>query len=300
MSGYYKRLVAKAAIGWAAKNIKWRHIRSGFVGYSHTKGVFPTEGNRTYTNYPEDNPYLYAKAPKYTAMLPYRARRRRGSKRGYGRRRRRRVFRRGYNRTGGFYGFGGRSGLRPEYKFFDRDIDAIIPSTAVIFTDSLNRIAQGTGESARVGRKCTLRSLACKLRARLPILTNSAAPTGDSLRIVVYLDKQCNGATAQVLDVLETADVHSFRNLANISRFSVLYDRVYPLSRTAASGADATAEWAPYVIEDSFFKKFTIPIEFSGTTGTIAEIRSNNIGIIAVTQFGKADLDLHTRLRFSG
>ena len=57
------------------------------------------------------------------------------------------------------------------------------------------------------------------------------------MRVMLYHDKQANGATAAVLDILESADYQSFNNLVNSGRFRILMDRTYAMNYlTLASG----------------------------------------------------------------
>ncbi len=123
---------------------------------------------------------------------------------------------------------------------------------------------------------------------------------GDSIRVIMYQDRQCNGATAAVTDILESADWQSFNNLSNKSRFRTLMDRSYQLNfQTLASDGAGLVSSGNFVMEDTFFKKCNIPIEFDSTTGALTEIRSNNIGILLISQNGQVAFTSKIRLRFS-
>ncbi len=211
----------------------------------------------------------------------------------------------GYYRKSGYYGrFGpGRRGDKgPELKFHDLDIDdAVVAAAGSIAEDSCVTIAQDTTESTRVGRKCTIRSINWRFAVSLP--ATAAAGTGgtDEVRVILYLDKQCNGATAAVTDVLESADFQSFNNLANKSRFRVLMDRAYVMKPPAAAGDGTTNDFNADLMTDAFFKKVAIPIEYdnTATTGAITTVRSNNIGVITISRGGLAGFESKMRLRFS-
>ncbi len=208
-----------------------------------------------------------------------------------------RAFRRGFDRTGGFFG---RFAQKGELKFHDLDIDdATVASGATIVQDSCNKIAQGVTEITRVGRKCTIRSINWRFQVSTNAQSNTASPATEVVRVILYLDKQANGATAASGDIVETDDFQTFNNLANKSRFRTLMDRTYPLQLMAASGADATAEWAGENLTDTFFKRVNIPIEFDSTTGAITEIKSNNIGVLILGKQGLATFSSKMRLRFS-
>ncbi len=218
-------------------------------------------------------------------------------------RRRKSPFVPGRDRVGGYYGRF--SGANAELKFHDIDVnDAVVAAGAVVQnTGSINLIAQGVTESERIGRKCTIRSINWKYRLILPELNNVATPgPSEEVRVILYLDKQANGATmaATGLDLLETADIHSFRNLANSGRFQVLYDKLHVLNFQGPGGdSGGNFDLAEVVREYNFYKKCSFPLEFSGTTGAITEIRSNNLGVMTVGVSGVAKMDGQFRLRFS-
>ncbi len=216
--------------------------------------------------------------------------------RGYGRA----TFRRGYDRTGGFYGR--YSGRNAELKFHDIDVDdAVVAQNGTILNGgSINLIGQGTGESVRIGRKCTIRKIGWKWT-----MQNSSIATANAqnvIRLILYLDKQANGATATITDILESNSFISHRNLANSGRFQILMDRNYTFNPSI--GGNGTAlDTAGMDKAGSFYRNVNIPLEFTGTAtpADITEIRSNNLGVLIL---GKQNINSTVfaskmRLRFS-
>ncbi len=202
----------------------------------------------------------------------------------------------GYQRTVGYYG-----GAK-ELKFFDTDIAlADVLAIGSVWEPSLNLIPQGTEQSQRIGRKCTLKSINVRFNVKLGSQTGPLAAS-ETVRVMVVLDKQCNGLAATVAGLLETANYQSFNNLAEKSRFRVLCDRTYDLNAQASSGAAGADETAPVVINDTLFKSVNLPIEFNeGATGAITEIRSNNVFMLAIAEIGGlASIDGTARVRFVG
>lgn len=211
-----------------------------------------------------------------------------------------RVGGKGYTRTVGYYGRfppAVPSGLG-ELKFFDtRKTSTAVATSGVIWEPSLNLIPQGVTENTRVGRKCTIKSIYLKMSAALTSSAISSA-TDDGIRVMLILDKQCNGTASTVTDVLETAEYLAFNNLANRGRYQVLMSKYIDISATAggiggssASGTvGKTFEW---------YKKCNTPIEFSSTTGAITEIRSNNLLLLAITDSGLINLSTNVRVRYS-
>ncbi len=187
-----------------------------------------------------------------------------------------------------------------ETKFHDVEVnDAVIAGGGTIQNaGSINLIAQGVTESTRVGRKCVISAINWRWQVKLPAAT-AAASTVDEVRLIMYQDKQANGATATTTDILEAVTVHGFRNLSNVNRFKILYDERMTLKAGGAAPSGAALVFSEDMKIGAFYKKCNIPLEFSATTGAITEIRSNNIGILALSDEGLCELDSDVRLRFT-
>lgn len=238
--------------------------------------------------------------------MPYYSRKRKSTN-GYTNRPYKRPYKRpfvpGKDRVGGYYGrYKGSGGRKTgELKFHDViQNDTVVAQTTTI-TPSVNLIAQGITESTRVGRKCTLKSIHWRYQISLPQKDAQATPEeGDSCRVVLYIDKQCNGATIVGLDLFETESLQSFRNLANTNRFTILCDKIHNIryGGMASDGAGLVSQ-GKEVMNTSVFKTLNLPIEFSSTTGVITEIRSNNIGILLISSSGVCGFNGNLRVRFS-
>lgn len=209
----------------------------------------------------------------------------------------------GYLRVGGYYGRF--SGTRAELKFHDLDIDdAVIAQNGNITEDSCLTIAEGNGESDRIGRKLTVKTIQWKFTVGMLGIASTANPSSSEVvRVILYLDKQTNGATAAVADILESDDFQAFRNLANSGRFNILMDKTYTVKLFAAAGDGGAAnDWSGETKAFTFFKSCSIPIEYdnSATTGVITSMRSNNIGVLLVSRDGGlAIFQSKMRIRYS-
>ncbi len=234
---------------------------------------------------------------------------------------RRRSFRRGYDRVGGYYGRYNRPSKyrRVEKKFYDFTLTE--PSLTANFefmdktlggptvtSQTLNDIKQGTAEEERIGRKCTIKNI--NMRLSFTFLDNEVASllaadsADETLRIVLVLDKQTNGALAPTLDIFDTDVFNSFRNLANIGRFQFLYDKLMTCNTSVIAAGNGTANDSARVRKEfriNISKKVNIPIEFDSTTGGIIEMRSNNLLLIVGSRVGGRMQMLAStcRLRFS-
>ncbi len=197
--------------------------------------------------------------------------------------------------------FRGRRANGPiEFKFHDLDIDdAVIAVGGTIAQASCNLIAQGVTESERIGRKCTIKQINWRFQILLPNSANIAGGTNETVRVILYLDKQANGAAATVTGILESVDFQSFNNLSNKSRFRTLMDRVYNMNAQAGAGDGAANDTAGVQKNDSFYKKVNIPIEFDAVAGALTEIRSNNIGVLLLSKIGICLFESKMRLRYA-
>ncbi len=258
-------------------------------------------------NYGNYVPYLnvYPSAAKNRRMMDHyfpRRRRTMYKRSSYSRRPRLGYISPGYTRTAGNWGrYQGTGGGGSELKWHDETLtDAIVAPTGGVF-DSLNLIPQNTTENGRIGRKVTVISIAMRYEVVLPQQDKgSTAVSGDVLRVMIYVDKQCNGATATVGNLLQTAAYMEYRNMSEVGRFQVLYDKNHSMNY-----ANLTSETADTVSASSMtrfvsvFKKVSIPLEFDSTTGAIGEIRSNNIGVLVISSIGVVGFLGNTRIRYS-
>ncbi len=210
----------------------------------------------------------------------------------------------GYYRKGGFYGR--YQGANAELKFHDVDLDDAVIATGGTITPTINIIAQGVTESTRVGRKCTIRGIGWRYSLSFPGIDAQANFNGgDNVRLIIYLDKQCNGAAATVggdTGILATAAYQSFNQLAQKSRFRILCDKQITLNYVAgASDGAGVVSLAPITRQFKWFKKLNVLLEFdaSASTGAIGTIRSNNLGALVISSAGTAGLVSKFRLRFS-
>lgn len=195
----------------------------------------------------------------------------------------------GATRSVGYYGRMSATG--GEQKFLDVAIsDLSLSNTGDIMNGgTLVVIPQGAGESERVGRKVTIRKFMFRGQLSLLAYTGTAAAEAalsNRARVIFYLDKQCNGAAATAGDILGpgTVSIDSFNELVNKGRFLILKDKMVTMTPPAIAW-NGTAISRPAVTKQLFFsKKCNIPIEYdAGGTGGITEIRSNNIGCLAIS-----------------
>ncbi len=207
---------------------------------------------------------------------------------------------RGFVRRAGYYGR--YAGAGSESKFHDVDLDDAVVATTGAITDSICKIPQGVTEKTRVGRKCTITQINWRWNITLPEVDAVADPSpGDVIRMIMYLDKQANGAAAAATDILVSDNYLAFNNLANSQRFQTLMDKKFTINYGALASDGAGVVSSPSVTRSGrFHKRCNIPLEFNSTTGAIGEIRSNNIGVLLISVANQLAFTSKIRLRFSG
>jgi len=179
-------------------------------------------------------------------------------------------------RTGGYTG--------KELKFVDQSLAAAAIGTTWTLMDpatgALNAVAQGNGESERIGRRITNVSL----HIRGWVSVNNGDADANLIRVCVVRDTQTNGAAADIDDLFDTsiANEHAFdvfNNLDNKGRFKTLMDKYINLDGIAPTYSADTKFYQAGQMKE--FKKtipLNLPVTFTGTDGTIGTIRTNNIG----------------------
>lgn len=199
----------------------------------------------------------------------------------------------GYTRRSGYYG-----GI--ERKFLDTAFSDGTLASAMTFYNPMV-IPQGDTESQRIGRKVVIRSL--HLRGTLTLLNaTDVTNTSNQFRMRIVIDTQTNGAQFGATDLLETDAINSFSNLANRSRFRVLYDKTKEFNSFGASATGAAYSFGEVIKPISVNLKLNLPVEFdnSATTGAITTVRSNYICITMQSSTGEIiSMAMTSRIRYT-
>lgn len=204
---------------------------------------------------------------------------------------------RGYVRRSGFYGKY-RHKHYIESKFFDVNVVLFtIDDVSGNFTN-LNLVSQGTEADDRIGQRFTLVSVSLRFSILLPD-TNVVTQTRDLIRIIVYVDKQCNGATPDVGDLLTPVGPNVTiwpYNTSNSYRFKYLFDKT--LAINSASGPNSSNIWPEVAKPFTIGKRLHIPIEMD-IGATITDVKSNNLAIFIVSENNRAQMSFTSRIRFT-
>ncbi len=202
----------------------------------------------------------------------------------------------GYTRRVGNYGR--YTGASAERKYFDtQNNDAVVASTGAI-VDSVNIIPQGTTENERIGRKCTIRSLHIRYTWTLNT-TSTPAESSDIGRLIIYIDRQCNGAAAAITDVVASAAWNQFLNLEQSHRFHILKDETCDLNSMSGAYDGTNDQFGEHTVEKQAHFKLNLPLMFDASAPAITDLTSNNIGMLLFTKSGFAQFDSRVRVRFT-
>lgn len=196
-------------------------------------------------------------------------------------------------RTGGFTG--------KELKFVDYSVaSSALPSSWTLWdpaTGALNAVAQGNGESQRIGRKITNSSL----HIRGILNASSTVANGASCRIVVFKDNQSNGAAPTPSNVM-TSGINGFRNLEYVSRFQVLVDKVYNINPSITfNGNTSTLNASSPNRHIAFNMKISSDTTFDGTTADISDITDGSYHVMVISDAATAcNFFYSSRFRYLG
>ncbi len=198
--------------------------------------------------------------------------------------------------------FRGRICTAPVEKKFHEVVYTADPVTSTFATlthaggQSLNLIAQGITESTRVGRKICIHTVSMK--GAMNQANGTTVNPAEAVRLFLIHDTQPNGADGPIADIMEGTGIHSFRNLANESRFRILWSKKFHF-RPGLSGNGTTHAFPNSVIHFGFHKKVEIPIQYDSTAGAITEVQTNNLQLIGVNDNNTTcTLDGTIRLRY--
>lgn len=192
----------------------------------------------------------------------------------------------------------------PEFKNTDVSNAMTIPTATSSWSNLilLNGIDQGAGNSQRVGRRVTVKSILVRYNFGLP------SPTATSqlaaVRLMIFYDKQPQGATPLITDVLDTASINSLTNLANSDRFVILRDWYLDNPKEFGYRPDLSGTFSVAGKEFIALPGNGLDEQFSGTGGTISSIATGAIYFGFVTTAATVNtsgsrIDFVSRVRYT-
>jgi len=160
--------------------------------------------------------------------------------------------------------------LNTEKNFLDRQLTAsAISSSGSLF--SLILMAQGDTSNLRQGDQVKLVHIRYDGTFKI-----HASAAQSNLRIIIFVDKQANGALPTVANVLADATANdaivSGYNTDNKYRFRVLYDKVVQLDQAGKQSG-----------RRSFRKKLNLRIRYGTNAGDITDLNSANLCFLIIS-----------------
>jgi hypothetical protein len=153
----------------------------------------------------------------------------------------------------------------------------------------LNGIAQGNDNTQRIGRSITIKSIQLSCHTY-----KTGTPTvAQILRIIIFIDKQANGANPTNISSLMTPDNFlGNKNLVNDQRFQIIHDKEL---------------WCDINSYDQVFhnwyKKMNLKTTYQSTGNGIADISTNAISVVVLGSSqdvtNRYDMNLRTRIRYT-
>lgn len=156
--------------------------------------------------------------------------------------------------------------MNVEYKrHYDQYTANTIGTSATI--QNVNIIDQGTVVTQRIGNQVKIISHYIN-----SLFTINASATNTQIRFMVVLDKQVNGATFAIGDLLRdtsaTDILVSSMDIDNGKRFKILYNKLFLLSPEFPSK------------QIKYFKKHSLKIKYDGNTSSVADQTTNGLYIV--------------------
>ncbi|AXQ66153.1 MAG: coat protein [Cressdnaviricota sp.] len=151
----------------------------------------------------------------------------------------------------------------PEKKYIDTS--QAVGALAAASITLLNGTATGTDFTNRIGREILMKSIYLRLTAY------NGTDQDASLRIMLVYDKQPNGATPAITDILTASDIISPNNLNNKDRFTTISDKVRKISTASDRGF-----W------HKKYKYIQYNTQYSGTTNVINSIASGALWLVLI------------------
>lgn len=131
----------------------------------------------------------------------------------------------------------------------------------------LNLVAQGDTNTSRTGNSILMRSVNINIRYSI-----NASASHSTIRTILFWDKEANGSTPIISDILATASALGNYNHDEASRFQVLYDKPLVLSNTG------TQE-----LYKRIYKRLQRHTHFDGTTAAVADIVDYSLWLFFVS-----------------
>lgn len=162
----------------------------------------------------------------------------------------------------------------------------------------LNATLEGSGFYNRIGRFIRMKSLQL-IGSVQPLVANAVvSPCPEYIRIIIFYDKQTNGAnptaanlllTQNLSGTLSTTDPYSFLAYDGMDRFIIIMDERIALGETAQISGNLQTTVSGYDVTNRFnvnrffkFGKTGLETHYKGNAGTVADISNGGLFIMTM------------------
>lgn len=144
------------------------------------------------------------------------------------------------------------------------------------FMDDILQIIQGNTPTSRIANQIQTTSL--QIRGQIRTISTSLLPS--TCRMMVYWDKQSNGAVNSVSQLLHSGSTYAVwapRNYANIDRFDVLWDKTIKLEPFHATD---TTHVLPTAYNFNKVIKTSRIVKYQANGGAITDLAGNRLVVV--------------------
>lgn len=205
--------------------------------------------------------------------------------------------------TRGFFGALNRRGnrsSRPELKYVDL-AGTNVGTTATWSVVLLNGLALGTDITARIGRKCCMKSILFRINHFNSLTASANYSNGISGRCALVYDAQPNsGSTPSGLTIFVANTPQTPNNLDNRDRFKIIADWTWQINAFVLTAGSALSTGNPQNVPRVIYRRLNHDMIFSGVGATQGDISTGAMYLVYISDAaGGAQLDFHSRIRFT-
>lgn len=153
-----------------------------------------------------------------------------------------------------------------EKKFLDNSFVHNPDNVTGVFS-LLNALNQGDGPSQRDGNSVK----SWKFNVNMKFTINASA-NHTSIRVIIFIDKECNGSSVTVNDILNASNLLANYNHNESMRFNTLYDRTISLSSTGVQEINLRC-----------FRKIGFHTKYDGPTASLTDMTDNALWIYTIS-----------------
>lgn len=173
--------------------------------------------------------------------------------------------------------------INTEAKFNDLAATVTTLGTTVQYA-RLTGMANGTDDKSRLGNKVLLKDITLRFT-----VTKNVVPQNQTFRIILFVDKECDGALPISPNPLQTAQTCSPLHMDFSKRFVIIKSWTMALNLSANS--------QQYV---KYYKELNIHCEYDGSTNAIGDAKENQVYLAYFSNdnVNQGTIDFYSRVKF--